>query len=219
MRRVPIWMRDRSSHQRLIIGLKAFYAWTQRVQRRDTCWMTCDAERTTNTHTHLFVTLLLPSLFQGESSQLIGSLLHQVDIADWIGQGFNDVWGQGRKERWWKNHVSSSVFLLSCDHLTYLQMCLGHSPLLQHTQTEQVTSGTGSSHSSDWCSDSLQGLGSILILSFQKQQFYIKAKNSWTDTGFFRLIQISGNETIFFHFFHRHEICTDFPKTVTCNYL
>lgn len=113
-----------------------------------------------HTHTHLFVTLLLPSLFQGESSQLIGSLLHQVDIADWIGQGFNDVWGQGRKEWWWrKNSISFSVFLLSCDHLTYLQMCLGHSLLLQHTQTEQVTSGTGSSHSSDWCSDSLQGLG------------------------------------------------------------
>lgn len=48
-----------------------------------------------------------------------------------------------------KKHISFSVFLLSCDHLTYLQMCLGHSPLLQHTQTEQVTSGTGSSHSSD----------------------------------------------------------------------
>lgn len=44
-----------------------------------------------NVQTHLFVPLVLSALLQGESSQLIGSLLHQVDVADGIGQGFNDV--------------------------------------------------------------------------------------------------------------------------------
>lgn len=43
------------------------------------------------TQTHLFVSLLLSAFLQSESSQLIGSLLHQVDVADGIGQGFDDI--------------------------------------------------------------------------------------------------------------------------------
>lgn len=42
-------------------------------------------------NTHLFVPLVLAALLQSESGQLIGPLLHQVDVADRIGQGFDDI--------------------------------------------------------------------------------------------------------------------------------
>ena len=48
------------------------------------------------------------------------------------------------------------ILVLKCFYMTYLQMCLGHSPLLLRKRTEPVKSGTGSSRSLDWCSDSLR---------------------------------------------------------------
>ena len=131
----------------------------------------------THTHTHLFVALLLSSLLQSESSQLIGSLLHQVDITDGIWQGFDDVWGAGRKQSSLFCNRSTSLNLQcfsstfwTCSNATYLQTCLGRSPLLLHTQTEQAKSVPGSSHSLDWCSDSLQGESQIEGPSVQKHQ-------------------------------------------------
>lgn len=101
---------------------------------------------------HLFVPLILSALLQGESSQLIGSLLHQVDVADGIGQGFDHVWGA---EETWLFLGPAGIWGFA--HFeTHPRMCRGRSPSLPRTRTGQVKSEPGSSHSSNWCSGNLQ---------------------------------------------------------------
>lgn len=103
-------------------------------------------------NTHLFVPLILAALLQSESSQLIGSLLHQVDVADWIGQGFNHICGTDDScvflvlQGFWSQYTSPE---------THPRRCRGRSPSLPRTRREQVKSELDSSHSLNWCSDNL----------------------------------------------------------------
>lgn len=105
-------------------------------------------------NTHLFP-LILSTLLQSESSQLIGSLLHQVDVADRIGQGFNHIWGIEETSVF--PHPAGILGFGSQYTLreTHPRMCRGRSPSLPHTRTEQVKSEPDSSHSLNWCSDNL----------------------------------------------------------------
>lgn len=68
--------------------------WEVTERRRDTL-IPC-ATGGIHTHTHIFVPFLLSSLLQCERCQLLRSLLHQVDVADWIRQSLDDIWEQKR---------------------------------------------------------------------------------------------------------------------------
>ena len=89
-------------------------------------------------NTHLSVPFFLSALLQSESSQLIGSLLHQVDVADRIGQGFNHIWRTEETNVMGGGWVLQGfwVFGLGTRHPNLTGECVGHVVLHFHVHKQ-----------------------------------------------------------------------------------